>query len=128
MDLLRELSSPFKQSLAKLKEGSIMDRVSHVLFHSHLTPHSTTGPSPAELLVGRRLHSHLDLLQPGIEAHVYERQSKQQFYSNRHAQSREFRVGEAVYVQNFSVGSKWVPVHICSFVGNVSVDVVLTDG
>ena len=118
----------FKQSLIKLKEGSIVDRVSHVLFHSHLTPHSTTGLSPAELLMGRRLRSRLDLLQPDIEAHVYERQSKQQLYSNRHARSREFRVGEAVYVRNFGVGSKWVPGHICSFVGNVSVDVALNDG
>ena len=75
----------FKQSLIKLKEGSIVDRVSHVLFHSHLTLHSTTRLSPAELLVGRRLRSRLDLLQPDIEAHVYERQSKQQLYSNRHA-------------------------------------------
>ena len=70
--------------------------------------------------MGCRLRSRLDLLQPDIEAHVYERQSKQQLYSNRHARSREFRVGEAVYVQNFGVGSKWVPGHICSFVGNVT--------
>ena len=46
---------------------------------------------------------------------MYERQSKQQFYSNRHARSREFRVGEAVYVRNFGVDSNgfWViSVHL----------------
>ncbi len=74
----------------------MLDKVSHVLFSSHITPHSTTGRSPAELLQNRQLQSRLDLLRPDIEARVKDKQSKQQFYSDRHSKSRKFKVGESV--------------------------------
>ena len=84
----------FKQSMSKLKDGSLLTKLSHVLFYSHITPNSTTGLSPAELLQNRRLRSHLDLLRPDIEACVIDRQTKQQFYANQHSKLRQFKVGE----------------------------------
>ena len=56
--------------MSKLQEGSIQDKVSHVLFYSHITPLSTTGVSLAELLQNRRLRSRLDLLRPDIETTI----------------------------------------------------------
>ena len=77
------LSKLFKYSMSKLQEGSIQDKVSRVLFYSHITPHSITGVSPAELLQNRRLRSQLDLLRPDIEVKVEtKQQSKQQAYMN----------------------------------------------
>ena len=118
----------FKNSMLKVKNGSIMEKVSQVLFYSHITPHSTTGLSPSELLQNRRLRSRLDLLLPDLETRVSERQSTQQYYSNRHAKNRSFVVGEAVYFRNFGGGARWMAGHISSSVGNVSYEVTLSDG
>ena len=73
----------FKQGLRKQAGGSISDQLSRMLLqyritpHStyRITPHSTTGLSPAELLMGRKLHSRLDLLKPRIDKRVLEKRS-----------------------------------------------------
>ena len=44
----------FKQSLKKQTEGTLEQRLSKLLFTYRLTPHSTTGKSPAELMLGRQ--------------------------------------------------------------------------
>ena len=54
----------FKEHLKRLTSGSLQDRLSKFLFWYRLTPHSTTGVPPAELLLGRRPRSKLDLLKP----------------------------------------------------------------
>ena len=54
------------------------------MFNYRLTPHSTTGVLPAELVFGHHLRSWLDLMLPGesISAKVHERQQAQKhFYS-----------------------------------------------
>lgn len=93
----------FKQSMLKLKSGSLLDKVSYVLFHNNVTPHTTTGVSPAELLQNRTLRSRLDLLRPDMEARVLEKQTKQQHYANEHSKIRQFQVGEDVYVLNLVI-------------------------
>ena len=59
-----------KGGLKKLVEGSLETRLSRFLFTYRLTPHSTTGISPAELMMGKRLHSQFDLLQPNVSMRV----------------------------------------------------------
>ena len=49
----------FKDGLKKQSSGSLQARLSRFLFQYRITPHSSTGKSPAELLMGRRLTSHL---------------------------------------------------------------------
>ena len=44
---------------------SLQCQISRILFHNRITPHSTTGVPPAELLSGRRIRSHLDQVKPG---------------------------------------------------------------
>ena len=46
----------FKDGLSRLKEGTITDRLSRFLFVYRNTPQATTGVTPAELMMGRRLH------------------------------------------------------------------------
>ena len=60
----------FKQSFKKLTEGTLEQRLSRLLFMYRLTPHSTTGRSPAELMLGRQPRSRLDLLKPNITQKV----------------------------------------------------------
>ena len=56
----------FKEAIKKNSTDSLQTRVSRFLFNYRNTPHSTTGVSPAELLLGRRPRTHLSLLIPSI--------------------------------------------------------------
>ncbi len=48
-----------KQGLKKIEGSSMQERLSKFLFGYRLMPHSTTGVSPAEMLMGRRLRSRI---------------------------------------------------------------------
>ena len=65
----------FKSGMKKLTSGSLETRVARFLFTYRITPHTTTGNSPSELLLGRRLRCHLDFLHPSIQAKVFQNQS-----------------------------------------------------
>ena len=52
------------------KRTSVESRLLQFLFQYRITPHTTTGLSPAEFLMGRRLRSQLSLLHPGVEERV----------------------------------------------------------
>ena len=43
-----------KTGLKKMTNGNIEDKLAHFLFQYRITPHTMTGQSPAELLMGRR--------------------------------------------------------------------------
>ena len=60
----------FKEGVKRLVDGSLETRVARFLFKYRLTPQSTTGVSPDELMFGRPLRSQLDLLQPNLQASV----------------------------------------------------------
>ena len=56
----------FKQGLKRTTGCSIQDRLSRFLFQYRTTPHTTTGVSPAELLMGQHVRTRFDLLHPDI--------------------------------------------------------------
>jgi len=47
----------FKQGIHKQSTGTLNDKISRMLFQYCITFYSTTGMAPAEMLIGRRLHS-----------------------------------------------------------------------
>ena len=53
-----------KKGLKKITAGRIRDRLAKILMPHRITPQSTIGVSPAELLLGRSPRSRLDLLKP----------------------------------------------------------------
>ena len=64
----------FKTAMKKATSDTpIETRVARFLFHYRLTPQSTTGISPAELLLGQRPRTHLDQLRPDL-AHTVRKQ------------------------------------------------------
>ena len=65
----------FKTCMKKLSKGSLQDRVNIFLFKYRTTPQTTIGVSPAELLMGRKLRTHLDLLVPDIRGRMQMRQN-----------------------------------------------------
>ena len=88
-----------KRGLKKVTEGSLSTRTAKVLLTYRMTPQSTTGASPAELLLGRQPRTRLDLLRPKLEERVHNKQWQQKATHDSTARTREFGKGEAVYVK-----------------------------
>ena len=86
----------FKSSVSKL-EGSMEEILIKFLFKYRVIPQTTTGLSPAQLLMGRRSRTHLDLLHPDISQKVMEKQQK--LVSSK--VPRRFQVGDKLFVRNF---------------------------
>ena len=88
----------FKEGMKKLKDGSLETRVSRFLSRYRITPQTTTGVSPAELLLGRKPKSRLDLLYPEIGRKVRGSQMSQK---HLHIKERTIMEGDRVFARNF---------------------------
>ena len=100
----------------------------------------STGVSPAELLIGRMLRSHLSMILSGVkeieeatqelvQEKVKAAQERQKKWHDKRAKPRSFIiVGDQVLVLNFGRGPKWLPGEVTSIRGPVSVTVELADG
>ena len=119
----------FKQSLRQIQGTSIKEKLNKFLFKYRITPHTVTGVAPAELLMGRRLRSHLDLLKPNLTETVQSKQLKQKLSRDNEKSFRKFSEGDPVYIEDFShAKSKWVSGTIQKPTGPVSYSVILSDG
>ena len=88
------LAIVFRVKKFHLPEGSIEERLSRFLFWYRLTPHSTTGVSPAELLLGRRPRSKLDFLKPTLSERVQSKMDMQKKHHDTGTKLRTFKLGE----------------------------------
>ena len=118
----------FKKFMKKTSGDSVNTRVSRFLFQYRITPHSTTGISPAELLLGRRPRSHLDLMLPDISSQVHQKQQTQKVNHDKHSRLRTFQIGDNVQIQDFPTGTGWLPGVITKASGPLSFRVRLQDG
>ena len=84
-----------KKGLKKEKSGNMTSRLSKVLLAYRMTPQSTTGNSPAEMLLGRRPRTRLDLLKPNTAERVERRQQEQKIWHDKSVRSRLFSVAKA---------------------------------
>ena len=71
--------------------------------------HATTGQMPGQLFLNRELRTKLDLLKPDVSAQVRKKQAQQKATHDQHAKSRDFSVGDLVYLKNFRPGPEWLP-------------------
>ena len=117
-----------KEGLKKSTDGDIETRLARFLFHYRTTPHTTTGVTPAELLMGRKLRSHLDLLQPDLSSRILARQAAQKTEHDKRSKERTFEEDDQVYIRNFSNGPKWLPGKISTVLGSRHFEVKLNDG
>ena len=119
----------FKAAMKKAPpKTSIETRVSRFLFHYRLTPHSTTGISPAELLLSRRPRTHLDQLRPDLARKIRRQQDQQKQSHDQRVRARTFMVGEPVLTKNFSEGPVWLKGSILRLKGALTMDIELEDG
>lgn len=117
-----------KDGLKKLRSGTLMDRLSKILFRYRITPQTTTGTAPSELLFGRKLKSCLDLLRPNLRDRVENKQARQKIDHDRKARSRRFSPGDSIFIRNRAQGDKWLPGTIVTTSGPVSYRVQTPNG
>ena len=120
----------FKQSLRQMQDGNLTDKIAKFLFKYRITPHTTTGVPPAELLMGRKLRSRLDLMQPSLTSRVQQSQMTQKKNHDTKKPYRQFAEGDLVYAENFStnIGTKWLPGKIDEVTGPLSYVIKFTEG
>ena len=117
-----------KKGLKKTPQGSASARLATTLMAYRLTPQSTTGISPAEMLLGRQPRSRLDLLKPHTADRVENSQLRQKKQHDARAKDRELRVGDRVFVRNYHQGDRWLLGTIQAKTGPVSFLARLEDG
>ena len=73
--LVERAVQTFKLGVKKMagETGTLEAKLARFLFSYRATPQTTTGISPGELLMGRRLRSKLDLLHPDLSEKVRDR-------------------------------------------------------
>ena len=89
----------FKETMKKLAHGDVETKVSRLLFKYRMTPHSTTGQTPAQLMFQREIRTPFHLLQPG---------SQDIAKASKKDEARSFKSGDLVWLRNFGLGEKWI--------------------
>ena len=118
----------FKEHIKRSTQGSLQSRISRFLPTYRNTPHSTTGVSPAELLLGRRPRTLFDLMLPDLSSRVQDKQANQKHHHDQHSQPHTLQVGDAVYVQVLPTNNTWVPGTIAKVLSPMSYLITLEDG
>ena len=105
---LNGLAEP--DSLRMDKSGTVSSQLSRFLLWYRITPHSTTGSSPSELMWGQsqRLRSRLYLVLPDAKQRPQEAQDSQKGAHDSHSTDRQIQVNDTVYVRNSGVGPQWL--------------------
>ncbi|KAK8773316.1 hypothetical protein V5799_012151 [Amblyomma americanum] len=98
-----------KRNLQKAGPGDLRAQIAGFLLTYRSTPHEVTGCSPAELLLGRKMKTAMDLLRPDIRTTVQQKQLKQKIKCDQRTsnelrlsagQANEFDSG-VIFVMNF---------------------------
>ena len=100
--------------------GSLETRIQRFLFDYRITPHSTTGISPANLLMNRQPKSKLDLVLPNLSKRITDVQGKQKQQHDQHTKCQSFNPGDKVLARNYNDTEMWLPGQIVEVTGPVS--------
>ncbi|KAL1282200.1 hypothetical protein QQF64_001003 [Cirrhinus molitorella] len=115
-----------KEALSHINKGEWQTRLARFLLSQHITPNSSTGKSPAELLINRRLTTALDRLHPD---HGEDMLHKQELDAAKSSGTvREFRPHDLVYMRSYGKDAKWIPGVITDVTGPLSYKVRVGDG
>ncbi|XP_040359235.2 uncharacterized protein K02A2.6-like [Ixodes scapularis] len=114
-----------KSALRKSSAGeSLEEALQHFLLTYRNTPHSTTGETPANLLMGRRLRSRLDVIKPTVEGKVIDKQFIQS--KQRRTSRKEICPGDNVLVRNYRSLPRWLRGTVLKKTGPVPYQVQVT--
>ena len=118
----------FKEHMKRMESGSLQEKLAKFLLWYRLTPHSTTGDSPAELLMGRRPRSKPDLLKPDLTDSVQRKQQAQKKNHDIHSKLPTLVVGKKFYIKDFPSGKDWIAGEVSEQKGPLTYYVKLPDG
>ena len=108
----------FKNGIKRTQGSTIQERLSKFLFTYRITPHTTTGIAPSQLLMNRRLRSRLDSLFPDTTSRVEKQQVRQAEQHDNSKPLRTFTVGDTVYTRDFSTPSPtWIQGKVTKVTG-----------
>ena len=119
--LMERAVQTFKEGIKRLKGESLNTRLSSFLFKYRLTPHTSTRVSPAELMLGRKLRSQLDLYSHNCS-------SSPRPAGGRLRPQIPAPVFHCVYAKNYGAGPKRLPGVLVRAEGSVLWRVRLSDG
>ena len=77
--------------------------------------------------MGRKLKTCLDLIRPGLEERVIDRQVRQKEGHDRTARNRVLQAGDNVYARYHNEGAAWIPAKIVDATGPLSFRCQLVD-
>ncbi|XP_048578377.1 uncharacterized protein K02A2.6-like [Nematostella vectensis] len=117
-----------KEGIERTPGRDLTTILQRFLFQYRVTPHTTTGRSPAELLNGRKLKTRFDLLHPALRGRVRDNQSNMKRYHDGKTPLRAFTAGDLVRAKNFGHGVRWFKGKISKVTGPLSYEVELIDG
>lgn len=132
--LAENMVKSFKSCLKKNSANNDIDlKINNFLFRYRITPHSTTGVTPSELIYGRIIRSALDLLHPsnGLENRVLRKQqSQKQNYDASSPRRIEIDEGSKVMIRNYPLPAipKWIPATMTTQTGPLSYGLELDSG
>lgn len=110
-----------------IKEGSTcQEALCKFLFSYRATPHCTTEYSPAELQIGRKFRTKMDLLKPSLRSSIEKKQLSQQrcFRGNRKA---EFEKNDIVMAKD-TINNSWRKSSVIDRISPVTYVVNTSDG
>ena len=91
-----------KSGLRRISGGTLETKLSRFLLSYWTTLHTTTGVTPAELPIKKKLRTNLDWLRPSTSTIVLLSQDHQKFHHDRTSKKRKFPKGQEVFAQNFN--------------------------
>ena len=100
-----------KQALRSMHQSSkpVKEKLAKFLIAYRNTPHSTTGVSPTQLLLGRPLRTRLDLVKPNLNLKMVNQQHQQSIRAanEKGRQCRQLEVGDSVMSRDYRRDLKW---------------------
>ncbi|PFX15928.1 Uncharacterized protein K02A2.6 [Stylophora pistillata] len=114
----------FKESIKTMKDepGTQADKLARLLLSYRTTPHTATGCTPAEILMGRRIRTRLDALHPDLSAGMSEKTKL-----GNHTTRRNFLPGDPVMVRDYRDRKRpWIKGVVQDRVGPVTYHVMIT--
>ena len=99
---------------------SLNQRLYDLLFTYRISPHYTTAVSSCALFLKWKICLRFDILKPSQEIKVLQTQSQQKLNHDRHAQSRQFFLGQTVMVKNLRPGPAWIHAVVIEQLGSLS--------
>ena len=117
-----------KSRLRRMSGGTLETKLSGFLQSYRKTPHTTTGDTPVELLIKKKLQTNLHRLRPSTSTIELLSQDHQKFHHDRTAKMLMFHKGQEVFAQNLNRSPEWLVGHVLEGIDPLSFLIKLQDG